>query len=181
LTTPAAAWKANNRRKAVNERTVAMSGMTHYLWIAVCSTILAVAPSCSDSGEKEPGGKQSQAVSAEDLRKETREAYETAKGYSAAQMEDFQKEISKEVESYDRKIAKLKSRVERMQGDAKKEMQEKIRDLEEKRAQAADRLKQLKEAGGEAWSEMKTGMDRALDALQEAYDRAVSEFEEKSS
>ncbi len=128
---------------------------------------------CGDQDEaKEPEPK----VTAQDVKKESKEALNTAVAYSEQKKDAYLKKIEDELEAYDQKLDKLKAGAVGLKDDAKDEYKRKIALLEEKKKSASEKLNTLKSASGETWNDMKAGMDKALDELRDTYDKVSAYF-----
>lgn len=113
-------------------------------------------------------------VTEEDLKRESREAVDAARQYSAQQKEAFQKRMQKELDDLQPKIEELKRQAESASEQVRIEAKRQIRELEKERDKASRKLTELQAAGEEAWGELKTGMNAALTELRQSYDRAKS-------
>ena len=120
-------------------------------------------------------GKESK-VSSGDVKKETKEAYETAAEYTKQQKEEFQREMQAKLDEYRKIIYELRVETEEMSAQVKANMNRHIEDLEAKRKAAEEKLAQLKSSSGKAWAEIKKGLDQAVNDLDQAYENASSQF-----
>lgn len=145
-----------------------MSTVGSARWRLMLLALMVAAP---DTGAQAASGP---AVTEEDLKKESREALETARQYTAQQKEAFHRRMQGELDEMERKIEGLKREAERASETARREAEKHIRELERETARAETRLKELEAAGGEAWEELKSGLNAALKDLQRSYDRARS-------
>jgi TolA-binding protein len=135
-------------------------------WILV----LILAPGLA--GDLQAAGKPE--TTEEDLKRESREAFDAARQYSAQQKEAFQQRMQRELDDLQPKIEELKRQAEAASDQVRIETKRQIRELEKERDKASRKLTELQAAGEEAWGELKTGMNAALKELQQSYDRAKS-------
>jgi len=145
---------------------------TTLLLLAIVSLIVVFA--LSSCKQREEAGKGE--VTMEDVKKETKEAAETAGQYAMQKKEEYQKALEDKLEAYDEKIDDLSAMAGKAIGDAKTEMEKSIDELKAKRDSAAEKLDELRGSSGEAWEDMKTGMDKAMDDIEKAYEEAKSRF-----
>ena len=132
----------------------------------ICLSLLVL--SCGESKESK--------VSSGDVKKETREAYETAVEYTKQQKEEFQRKVQAKLDEYRKRIYELQVETDEMSAQVKASMNRRIKDLEAKREAAEEKLTQLKSSSGKAWAEIKQGLDRAVEDLDQAYKHASSQF-----
>ena len=122
---------------------------------------------------KEPESK----VTAQDVKKESKEALNTAVAYTEQKKEAYQKQIEAELKAYDQKLDKLKAGAMGLKDDAKAEYNQQIDMLEQKIKSASEKFNALKSASGEAWDDVKSGMDTAVDELRNTYDNVIARFQ----
>lgn len=132
--------------------------------------ILTVLLAWGAAGSLQAAGKA--AMAEEDLTRESKEAVDAVRRYSAQQKEAFQKRMQAELDELQPKIEELKRQAEAASDQVRIEARRQIRELEKERDQASRKLKELQAAGEDAWGELKTGMNAALKELQQSYDRA---------
>jgi len=133
---------------------------------------------CGDGKESEKPEKE---VTSQDVKKEAKEAMETAKAYTLQQKEEYQKQIEAKLQALDREINELQtmaqSKATGLKEESKAEFNQTIEELRNKKQAAAEQLDKLKSASGKAWEDIKAGVDSAMDDLSAAFDRARSHFE----
>jgi len=133
---------------------------------------------CGDGKETE---KPEMKVTSQDVKKEAREAMETAKAYTLQQKEEYQEQIEARLQVLDREIQELQARTQskaaELKEESKAEYNQTIEELRNKKQAAAEQLDKLKSASGKAWEDIKAGMDSAMDNLSQAFDRARAHFE----
>lgn len=121
---------------------------------------------------KEPESK----VTAQDVKKESKEALNTAVAYTEQKKEAYQKQIEAELKAYDQKLDKLKAGAMGLKDDAKAEYNQQIDMLEQKIKSASEKFNALKSASGETWDDVKSGMDKAVDELRNTYGNVIARF-----
>jgi hypothetical protein len=115
-------------------------------------------------------------VSAEDLRREVRDALEAAKAYTFQQKDEYQRRLEALTRELDERIDDLRDRAEAVGAEARKEYAQEIEELRQRREAVRQRLARVKSASAEAWEDIKSGVSAALEDLQKAYERARSRF-----
>jgi TolA-binding protein len=141
--------------------------------------VLAFLLACGDQEEAE---KPKAEVTSEDVKKETREAMETAQAYTQQQKEEYLQRMNAKLEEVNQEIqeltAKTQSQLLEMKEDAKAELNKDIEALRSRQQEMTQKLEELKSASGSAWDDIKSGMDAAMEDLNQALARARSHFEE---
>jgi TolA-binding protein len=147
-----------------------MRSFSLLLALACCLPLL----SCTRSGTPAtPRG----TVTAEDVRREAREAGQAALALAQQKKQEYQKQIEDELSDLDRQIEKLKAQANEAQAEARAKLQAEIAGLEQKKAAARKELDRVKAASAEAWEDMKEGVNAAMENLRKAYQQARTRFE----
>ncbi|MFH2043663.1 MAG: hypothetical protein ABIK92_00780 [Pseudomonadota bacterium] len=115
-------------------------------------------------------------VTAQDVKKESKEALNTVVAYTEQKKEAYQKQIDADLKAYDQKIDKLKAGAMELKDDARDEYNHQIAILEKKKKSASEKFNELKSASGETWDDVKSGMDKAVDELRDDYDKVIARF-----
>ena len=115
-------------------------------------------------------------VTAQDVKKESKEASNAAVAYPEQKKEAYQQQIEAELKAFDQKLDKLKAGAMGLKDEAKVEYNQKIALLEQKKKSASETFNTLKSASGETWNDMKSGMDKAVDELRDTYDKVIAHF-----
>lgn len=123
------------------------------------------------------GCAEKEETTAEDVKKETKEAVETARAYTEEQRAKYMAEMMDKLESYEEQINELEMEARDTGDEARMAMEERLQTLRDKRDDMSERLDEMRSAGGDAWMEMKKGMDKAMDEMSKAYEKAAAEFE----
>jgi uncharacterized protein HemX len=116
-------------------------------------------------------------TTAEDVKRETKEAARTVKAYTEEQRAKYMADVNNKLKSYEEEIQSLETRAADMKDEARMAMEKRLQTLREKRDGMSERLDEMKSAGGDAWMEMKKGMDKAMGEMSKAYEKAAAEFE----
>ena len=144
------------------------------LLIVLLMVALAAVTGC---GEKEKPQNTEEGVSSEDVKQETKEAYEATKAYTQEQIQAFRQAMETRLGEYDKKIDQLQERAEKLSGDLKIKAERQLASLRLKRDAVSDKLKELGATGGSAWDQFKSGINDAMEDLASAYNNAVAEFD----
>jgi hypothetical protein len=123
------------------------------------------------------GCAEKEETTAEDVKKETKEAVKTAQAYTEEQRAKYMAEMMDTLESYEEQIKELEMQARDMGDEARMAVEERLQTLREKRDNMSERLDEMRSASGDAWMEMKKGMDKAMDEMSKAYEKAAAEFE----
>ncbi len=115
-------------------------------------------------------------VTAGDVKKEAREALETASQFTEQQKKEYQATIESRLREIGKKLEDMKSGADRLKEEARSELKKEMENLEKKKADAEQKLAQLKTETGKAWEDIKNGLDKALVEIDEAYEKASSRF-----
>ncbi len=128
------------------------------------------------SGEKEKPESKAEGVSKENVKQETKEAYEATKAYTQEQIQSFRQAMDTKLGEYDEKIDQMQESVEKLGGDAKMEAEQRLAALRRKRDAVSEKMKELGASGESAWDQLKSGVDAAMEDFARAYENAVAEF-----
>jgi TolA-binding protein len=139
--------------------------------------ILALFFACGDQKEAE---KSDTKVTYEDVKKESKEAMETAKEYTQEKKEEYLMQMRAKLDEFNKEIQELQSKAASnaigLKEASKEELNQSMKELAEKKKAAAEKIDELKNASGDAWDDIKTGADSAMDELSKALERARSDF-----
>ena len=118
-------------------------------------------------------------TSAEDVRREAKEALETAAAYTQEQKQKYRDKIQTQLDEFDNQLDELRPKAESARESAKVQLNEQIEMLKQKREVAAQRLKKLTSSKDEGWAKVKGGLDKAMTDLQKSYEEAMAEFDDQ--
>jgi flagellar motility protein MotE (MotC chaperone) len=114
------------------------------------------------------------AVSAEKVVKETQEAIEATKEYTAQQKEIFQRKAHEELAAIQRQIIVLREKITKASESTRADLQKSLNELEKKKDGAKERLDELKGTTDAKWHEVREGMNNALNELKHSYQKLLS-------
>lgn len=115
-------------------------------------------------------------VSSSDVKRETREAAETAGDYLLWKKGQYQKKAEDRLRRIENNVKKLYARAENKGIKLKEKMSSSADTLRKKSDKAKEKLKDLKASGEEKWETAKTELDAMIKDLEQSYKRTVSKF-----
>lgn len=115
-------------------------------------------------------------VTAEDVRRDTEKAIDTAESAAGQAKEDFEVRLKARLADMEVEIAKLHEKGHALRDEAKTRWNEKMADLEAKQKAALGKLDELGKSSGEAWGHLEKGAQSAWDDLRKAFQEAAKEF-----
>ena len=115
-------------------------------------------------------------VSAEDVKKETKEALEAAKELTVQQKEEFQQKMRGELDRMQTEIDRLVFKANQAKKETRAELNKVIGEVQKKKDATAKKLQDLESASGKAWSDLKSGLNTSMEELEKSYARAKSRF-----
>jgi uncharacterized protein YdcH (DUF465 family) len=117
-------------------------------------------------------------VSAQEIKREVREAVEATKAYAAGSKDQFVASMKLKLQEWDRKIDELGKSIETLEAGAKAEGSKALDGLREQRAQLGQKLEELKTSGQEFGQDVKAGLETAAAELEKAYENNNSKFKQ---
>ena len=131
-------------------------------------------------GDQKDAEKSDTKVTYEDVKKESKEAMETAKEYTQEQKEEYLRQMRAKLDEFNKEIQELQTKAASkaigLKEASKEELSQSMKELAEKKKAAAEKIDELKNASGNAWEDIKTGADLAMDELNKSLEQAVSHF-----
>jgi hypothetical protein len=115
-------------------------------------------------------------VTAEDVRRDTEKAADTATKAATQAKEDFEMRLQSGLADMDAEIAKLHEKGLALKDDAKTRWNEKMADLKAKQEAARKTVDELGTSTGAAWGRLEKGAQSAWDDLQKAFQEASKEL-----
>jgi tRNA uridine 5-carbamoylmethylation protein Kti12 len=115
-------------------------------------------------------------VSAEDVKKETKEALEAAKELTVHQKEEFQQKMRGELDRMQTEIDRLVFKANQEKKEARVELDKAIKELQKQKDATAKKLQKMESASGKAWNDLKSGLNASMEELTKSYERAKSRF-----
>ena len=107
-------------------------------------------------------------ATADDVKRETKEALEATKDYTAQQVKDFNKKAEAKFRKLGKKLDELKANADKQTGQAKADLDKKVTEAQKKADELKPKLNELKAATSNAWTEVKTALDKDLKELERA-------------
>lgn len=120
-------------------------------------------------------------VSAEDVEREAREAFDATSQYAKQQAAELHRKLQQQIDELDPEIEKLKAQGKDLTEQAKPEWNRRMVQLEEKRQAAQRKLDAWKKASPDAWQALQSGASEAWTDLKQSYDDAASHFRKAES
>jgi chromosome segregation ATPase len=136
-------------------------------WAAALFAALVPGLAALEAAADQPAG-------AEKIRKETREAVEATKEYTAQQKEAFQRKAHEELAALQKQIIALKGKMSEASTAARAELQKSIAELEKKKDAAKNKLDELRSATDAKWMDVKSAVNASIDELKQSYQKALS-------
>lgn len=127
--------------------------------------------------QKAPEAPKSE-VTAEDVKKEAKEAADTAERYAIQKKEEYQKDAEERLAGLEKQIDALNAKIGTLGDKAQLEMKETLKELQAKREAVRKKLDELREPTEMAWKDIKSGIEAAMEELAAAYQKAASRFQE---
>jgi DNA anti-recombination protein RmuC len=104
----------------------------------------------------------------EDIKRESKEAFEATKAYTEQQAKEFNKKAEAQFHELGKKLDEWKAKADKQTGQAKADLDKKIAEAQMKADELKPKLDQLKSATSNVWNEVKSGFERGLDDLKKA-------------
>ena len=145
--------------------------MLRSLWL-FSAAVLASFAGCA----KPPVEHTVRKVTAEDVRRDTEKAADTATKAAVQAKEDFERRLESGLADMDSEIAKLREKGLALKDEAKTRWNAKMADLKAKQEAARKMMDELGRSSGEAWGHLEKGAQSAWDDLQKAFQEASKEF-----
>lgn len=120
-------------------------------------------------------------VTAQDVKKDTKELINTLQQYTFNQREKALKEVDQALKKLDERIDELQSRVDRnwdsMTQAARQKAKTNLKALRQQRKELAEWYGNLKSSSADAWGEMKKGFSDAYQSMSNAWKKAKQEYD----
>jgi superfamily II RNA helicase len=144
--------------------------MKRFILILLLTTgvSLGLWPGCGEKKEPE--------VTSKAVKKEAKEAVETAKAYTQQQKKEYQEQIEAKIKGYDQNLDELKVKAKGVKGEAKAEFNRQMDELRKKKEAASQKLKEMKSATGRAWEDLKSGTEAAVEDLEKTFNQMIKRF-----
>lgn len=119
-------------------------------------------------------------TTADDMKKEVKEAVQAIKKYSSEQRDQAVKDVRTALENLDARIDRMQNRMENqwneMDQASRKKFNETLLALRTKRNELSEWYGGMKHGSADAWEHVKSGFVESYEALANAFDKAESEF-----
>lgn len=115
-------------------------------------------------------------VSAQDVKKETKEALGAAKELTVQQKEEFQKKMRDELDRMQKEIDRLAFKTNQAKKETQAELDKVIKALQQQKDATARKLQKMESASGKAWDDLKSGLNASMGELEKSYEKAKSRF-----
>lgn len=135
--------------------------------IAVTGLLLVTA-----CGEEKSESQPNAQVSAEDVKRESREAYEAMSVYAVRKRDEFQKRMAEQIASYQEQMDALKARATEATEAAREKFNDTAERFKQQQETVQTQLQKLKSASVEAWEGMEKNIQSAMDDLEKRYEEA---------
>lgn len=142
---------------------------TKWLVSLVAAAALFAVAGCSGDDE--------QKVTAEQVKKEAKEAVDTAVAYSAQKKDEFIAQVNQQYDSLMQQGNELMDKANEQAAAGKAQAKQVLADLQAKQEAVSEKMAAMRDAGGEAWEKAKPELEEALQNLQDAYNKAKAELE----
>jgi cell division protein ZapA (FtsZ GTPase activity inhibitor) len=90
-------------------------------------------------------------ASAEDVKREIKEAVAAAKSYSFNQKDQYEKRLRSVARDLDERIDDLQERASEARGEARAEVEKELKELKKKRVVLREKLAKVRSASADAW------------------------------
>jgi chromosome segregation ATPase len=119
-------------------------------------------------------------VSAREVRRETREAADAARQFTAENRDKLLASTEAKLKECGQKIADFEAKLASLAYDynAKAEGTKALDALREKRTQLGQQLEKLRECSEETWQDAKAAVETAAEEVDKSYDNAKSKFKD---
>ncbi len=120
-------------------------------------------------------------VTAQDVKKETKELINTLQQYTVDQRDHAVKEADQAIKKVDSRMDALESRVDnewdQMTQAAREKARANLKALRQQRNELAEWYGSFKNSSAGAWEQMKKGFSDAYQAMSDSWEKAKSEFD----
>ncbi|HEY3488367.1 MAG TPA: hypothetical protein VGL10_09905 [Gammaproteobacteria bacterium] len=126
--------------------------------------------------EKQPEPETDQEITANDVKRETGEAVDSATQYSAAKKDEFIRDMEANLQTLGRDIQTLENRARKLNGVAQEKLHSQIAELKQGYRSLETDISKLQAATGNAYENMKAGVQMSWQNLKQAYGRTAEQF-----
>lgn len=122
------------------------------------------------------GSGDDQKVTAQQVKKEAKEAVNTAVAYSKQKQEEWFAQAQAQYQELEKETSQLMDKAKEKAAAGQDKAKDILADLQKWQAVAQEKLKAMQSASGEAWEKAKVELDEALQNLKQAYLKAKAEL-----
>ena len=122
------------------------------------------------------GSGDDQKVTAQQVKKEAKEAVNTAVAYSKQKQEEWFAQAQAQYQELEKEISQLMDKAKERATAGQDKAKDILADLQKWQAVAQEKLKAMQSASGKAWEKAKVELEEALQNLKQAYQRAKAEL-----
>ena len=123
---------------------------------------------CGDDGKKK--------VTAEQVKKESSEALDTAVAYTKQKQEELMAKAKAQYQELEKDTSELMGKAKEQAAAGQDKAKEVLADLQKQQAVVQERLKAMESSSGKAWEKAKVELEEALQNLKQAYQKAKEEL-----
>lgn len=121
------------------------------------------------------------AVTAEDVKKETKELIDTLQQYTVEQRDQAVKEAEQALKKLDGRIDELENNIDnnwdKMTQSARQKARANLKELRQQRNAVSESYGSFKSSSAGAWEEMKKGFSDAYQSMSDAWGKAKKEYD----
>ena len=167
--------------------TLVMSGL---FAVFACTTLLACAPpETPPTREAEPTQEEDleimeptdEEISMDDVKREAREALDTAGELAAQKRQEYQERLSRQLSKLDEEMQQASEDLDEAGDAVKEQYSATMAELNDRMERARARAEELQDKSGEAWQDMREGLDRAVQEMEAALQEAREAFEQEAN
>ncbi|BEQ13861.1 hypothetical protein [Desulfoferula mesophila] len=122
------------------------------------------------------GNGDDQKVTAQQVKKETKEAMNTAVAYTKQKQEELFAQAQAQYQELEKDTSQLMDNAKEKAAAGQDKVKDILADLQKKQAVAQEKLKAMQSSSGKAWEKAKVELDEALQNLKQAYQKAKAEL-----
>lgn len=122
------------------------------------------------------GSGDDQKVTAQQVKKEAKEAVNTAVTYSKQKQDELIAQAQAQYQELEKETSQLMEKAKEKATAGQDKAKEVLADLQKQQAVVQEKLKAMQSASGKAWEKAKVELEEALQNLKQAYQKAKAEL-----
>ena len=122
------------------------------------------------------GSGEDQKVTAQQVKKEAKEAVNTAVTYSKQKQDELIAQAQAQYQELEKETSQLMDKAKEKATAGQDKAKEVLADLQKQQAVVQEKLKAMQSASGKAWEKAKVELEEALQNLKQAYQKAKAEL-----